>query len=273
VVTAPETAPENTPSLRSRLRELYFGTTPRALTFQGWLLAFDVLLIGFFVASQFLRENAWFYIIDYLAAALIALDMGCKLYALGSIKRWLRYPTTWIDGVVLLTLLFPALLHNWGFLRILRLWTLVHRERFWNVLGGGKFDDTRAEDLTKAIVNMVVFILLTAGLAQVLFLGSHPKLNNFLDAIYFVVTALTTTGFGDITIDTATGRIFSIVLMITGITLFFGIAQKVFAPQDLMEKCSGCGLDRHAQDAKYCKRCGTPLTGTPLRRAHRHKTD
>ena len=34
--------------------------------------------------------------------------------------RWMRQPTTWIDIVILVTLLFPASLANFGFLRILR---------------------------------------------------------------------------------------------------------------------------------------------------------
>ncbi len=86
-------------------------------------------------------------------------------------------------------------------------------------------------------------------------------MNNFLDAIYFVVTALTTTSFGEITIDTATGRVFSIVLMLTGITLFSGIAQKVFSPQEKILQCSGSDQDRHAPDARFCKSCSTSLPG------------
>jgi voltage-gated potassium channel len=262
-------------SLRSRLRELYFGATQRALRFQAALVALDLLVIGFFIVSQFLREQPWFFWVDFLIAAFLALDLGAKLYALGSAQRWLKYPTTWIDLVVLATLLFPTWLHNWGFLRILRLWTLVHRERFWNVLGGGRWDDTYVENLTKAIVNLVVFVFLAAGMAQVLFLGQHPKLNNFLDATYFVVTALSTTGFGDITIDTATGRIFSIVLMISGITLFFSIAQKAFSPHEKIVLCTTCGQDRHPTDARFCKACGAKLPhviGRSLkpRRHHHH---
>ena len=105
---------------------------------------------------------------------------------------------------------------------------------------------------------------MTITMAQALFLGQHPKLNDFLDAIYFVVTSLTTTGYGDITIDTNLGRIFSVALMITGISLFFTIAQKVFAPQEKIQRCIQCGLDRHGLNARYCCNCGAELTA-PLR--------
>ena len=250
--------------LRSRVRALYYGHTQGGVRFQGLLVALDLLIIGFFIVNQFINDLPWFWIVDASIAAFLAIDLFARLFALGSFKRWFKFPITWVDLFVLATLLFPAFLANWGFLRILRLWAVVQSERFWNVLARGRFDDTHIEDLTKSIVTLVTFILLAAGATQALFLGQHPKLNNFVDAIYFVVTSLTTTGYGDITIDTAFGRLFSVALMIAGISLFFSIAQKVFAAPQKIVACSACGLDRHDPDAQFCKVCGGRLTG-PLR--------
>jgi voltage-gated potassium channel len=250
---------------RSRVRALYFGHTEAALRFQGWLLALDLLIIGFFIVSQFIQEQPWFWIADLVIALFVAVDLGARLFAFGSLRRWLKYPETWIDLVVLATLMFPAMLHNWGFLRILRLWSVVRSERFWNVINRGRWDETYVEDLTKAIVTLVVFIFCAAGLTQALFLGQHPKLNNFIDALYFVTTSLTTTGYGDITLDSAGGRLFSIALMLIGISLFFTIAQKAFAPPHKIIGCA-CGVVRHDNDARFCKGCGetlpSPLRGT-----------
>ena len=64
----------------------------------------------------------------------------------------------------------------------------------------------------------------------------------------------------DVTLDTAGGRLFSIALMLIGISLFFTIAQKAFAPQKRIERCSDCGTDRHDLDARHCKSCGARLT-------------
>src|SRR5690606_8432795 len=104
-------------------------------------------------------------------AIFLLLDLGARLFALNSVERWLKYPITWVDLVVLATLLFPAVLYNWGFLRILRVWTVVQSERFWNVLARGRWDDTRVEDLSKSIVTLMVFMFVAAGAAQALFLG------------------------------------------------------------------------------------------------------
>ncbi len=252
--------------LRSRVRRLYFGHAQSSIRFQGVLLFLDVLIIGFFIGSQFIAEQSWFWIVDAAIAVFLALDLFARLFAFGTLRRWLKFPTTWIDLVVLATLLFPAVLHNWGFLRILRLWTLVNSERFWNVLARGRFDETYVEDLSKAIVTLFVFIFMAAGFTQAFFLGAHPGLNNFVDAMYFVVTSLTTTGYGDITLATASGRMFTIILMITGISLFFSVAQKAFAPHRRIAECSECGIDRHEPDARFCRGCGEEL---PLRSERR----
>jgi voltage-gated potassium channel len=258
-------------SLRSTLRSLYFGHDPDAVRFQGVLVALDVAIVAFFILQKFIADQPWFFWLDYAIAAFLALDMGLKLYALGSLKRWLKYPTTWVDLIVLATFLFPQVLANFGFLRILRLWTLVHRDRTWIVLGGGRWDNTRVEDLTKAIVNLVVFVFLASGFAFAFFAGQHPKLVTFIDAMYFSVTALTTTGFGDITIDTQEGRIFKMILMVTGITLFFRIAQTAFTPPRRNIECTNCGLCEHEPAARYCRACGTKLpTGALSPRKRRH---
>lgn len=250
--------------LRSRVRALYFGHTQSAVRFQGVLFVLDILIIGFFVGSQFIREQSWFWVVDGAIAAFVAIDLTARLFAFGTLRRWFKYPTTWVDLIVLATLALPTVLHNWGFLRILRLWTLVHSERFWNVLARGKWDDTYVEDIAKAVTTLVVFVFIAAGLTQALFLGQHPQLNNFIDAMYFVVTSLTTTGYGDITLMSPFGRLFTIGLMLVGISLFFSIAQKVFAPQEKIQKCVACGLDRHGLTASYCCNCGAKLTA-PLR--------
>jgi voltage-gated potassium channel len=241
------------------VRALYFGHTQAAIRFQGFLLALDVLVIGFFIAGQFIVEQGWFWLADAAIAAFVAGDLGARLFAFGSVRRWLKFPTTWVDLVVLATLLLPTVLHNWGFLRILRLWTVVQSERFWNVLAGGRWDETRVEDLSKAITTLVVFMFMAAGATQAVFLHQHPELNNFVDALYFVVSSLTTTGYGDIALDTAWGRIFSIGLMLAGISLFVSIARKIVAPPQKITRCSGCGLNRHDLDALHCKACGRKL--------------
>lgn len=249
---------------RATLRELYFGHTARARRFQAAMVGLDLTIIGFFIATKFIDKEPWFLWIDLAVAALIVLDLASKAIATGTRKRFFRYPEVWADFIVLGTLLIPAM-HNWGFLRILRLWALVRRERFWNTIGGGRWDDTWAEGVVRAGSNLVVLIFISAGMAQALFADEHPQLNHFIDALYFAVTTLTTTGFGDITFTSNGGRIFSMILMLAGIMLFVRLAQAVVAPHRRHVRCTGCGLSEHEVDARHCRACGTALP--PIGRA------
>ena len=58
--------------------------------------------------------------------------------------------------------------------------------------------------------------------------SAHNKqIVNYADALYFTVTALTTTGFGDITLPGTAGRLITVVIMIFGVTLFLNLAKGV----------------------------------------------
>jgi voltage-gated potassium channel len=87
----------------------------------------------------------------------------------------------------------------------------------------------------------------------------NPGVTNYIDALYFTVTTVTTTGFGDITLQGPLGRPISIVIMIFGVTLFLRLLQTLVRPYKVRYPCPTCGLQRHEVDASHCKACGTVL--------------
>jgi voltage-gated potassium channel len=87
---------------------------------------------------------------------------------------------------------------------------------------------------------------------------SNRQIRNYVDALYFTVTALTTTGFDDITLPGTVGRLISVVIMIFGVTLFL-LVRALLQPQKVRFACPCCGLQRHDFDAVHCKACGTIL--------------
>ena len=70
------------------------------------------------------------------------------------------------------------------------------------------------------------------------------------------MTTLTTTGFGDIVLKGASGRLLSIIIKVVGVALFLRLIQTIFRPQKVMFTCPRCGLKRHEPDAVHCKHCG-----------------
>lgn len=238
-----------------RLRELYNDDTPEAVRFRYRVIVLDLLLIGFFIAAPFFRDNAIFLALDYVVALVLAADIAARALAFTSLKTWIRRPIVWVDIFVLLTLLFPFWLFNLAFLRVLRLWSLFHSDFFWQTVGR-RYDETRWEDVAKTVATLVTFIFVATGFVYASFAGSHPGITGYVDALYFTVTTLTTTGFGDITLPGVWGRLLTIAIMLCGITLFVRLGQTLIRPHKVRFACPTCGLMRHDPDAVHCKACG-----------------
>ena len=87
----------------------------------------------------------------------------------------------------------------------------------------------------------------------------NDSINNYIDALYFTITTLTTTGFGDVILVGSTGRLLAVVIMIVGVALFLRLVQTIFRPSKVKYECPDCGLSRHELDAIHCKHCGRQL--------------
>jgi voltage-gated potassium channel len=226
--------------------------------FRLTVIAVDFTIIAFFLASPILKNMRWaFYVLDYLIAALLAADLAARAYAYSDIRDWLKKPIVWLDLFVLATLLFPIWLFNLGFLRLLRLWTLLNSDFFWRTVGS-RYDDTRVEAVVRALSGLVTFVFVVTGFVYATFLG-HDGISGYVDALYFTVATLTTTGFGDVTLPGSAGRLLSIAIMLVGITLFLRLAQAIIKPHKVRHPCDRCGLQTHEPDAVHCKACGNLL--------------
>ena len=245
--------------LRARLRALYHGASPTAVRFRYGIIVVDFLIIAFFIAAPAMRDHGLtFYVLDYVVAAFLALDLAARAYAHGDTLAWLKKPIVWVDLFVLATLLFPAWLLNLGFLRVVRLLTLVHSEFFWRTVGR-RYDDTRVEDITKAAATLITFVFVTTGFVYSSFVGRYEGVSGYVDALYFTVTSLTTTGYGDITLPGVWGKLLSMAVMLGGVSLFIGLIQSILRPHKVVHPCPSCGLQRHDPDAVHCKACGIVL--------------
>jgi voltage-gated potassium channel len=244
---------------RDRLRELYFGSGPRAIRFQAVMLVLDAVLIAFFMVSPFIPRGAMFLAVDYFIATILALDLAARAWAYGDLKRWLRRPLVWADLAVLLSLAVPIHSANLGFLRILRAYSLVHGEALWRVIGRGRWRGTQVSESVKAATNLGVFIFMMTGLVHAGFAARVPTISSYMDSLYFTVSTLTTTGYGDIVLPGPAGRLLSIFIMIGGVSLFFRLVQVTMRAPKVQYECQACGLQRHERDAVHCKACGAPL--------------
>ena len=246
-------------SLRGFLRDLYFGSTLAATRFQLALLGFDLVTVTFFLVATFLPYSDWILSADVLIALGLALDFVSRLYISPRPLQYLRQPMAIVDLIVLVSLMLPALAPNLGFLRLLR---ALRPAGSYNVLLALESDVPFVRKNLKVIratVNLGVFVFLVSAVVYVQQRTINPDINDYLDALYFTIATLTTTGFGDITLEGKYGRLLATLVMIFGISLFLNLVSAVFRPKKVDHPCPRCALLEHDIDAVYCKACGQIL--------------
>jgi voltage-gated potassium channel len=254
-----ENITKTTTSLRETIRGLYHGNDPQARGFRFALLAFDIFTIVFFIVSSVFENATWILVADAVLAVLIAIDLWVRWWISYDRKSFMLQFTTWTDVIVIITLLLPAFLGNFLFLRVLRALRLL---RSYRVLADLREDFVffrRNEEVIQSTINLMVFVFVMTALVYVLQVHNNPSINNYVDALYFTVTALTTTGFGDITLQGTTGRLLSVIILLLGVALFLRLVQTIFRPSRVIFECPDCGLNRHEADAVHCKHCGRVL--------------
>ena len=244
---------------QTRLRAIYEGRSADAQRFRYGLLIFDVATILFIITTSFLPRAAWIEWLDVAFGIVILADFVARMIISRHRVRDLLHPVTWADIVAIVSFLAPLVGEGAGFLRILRTLRFL---RSYQLLARLRtdFDYFRQnEEVIIATANLAVFLFVMTGFVYETQHAINPQITNYADALYFTVTALTTTGFGDITLPGTLGRLISVAIMIFGVTLFFGLARALLRPYKVRFRCPKCGLQRHDLDAVHCKACGTTL--------------
>ena len=246
-------------TLRARLRALYEGAGEAGDRFRYTLLALDLLTVGWLVTSSFLTRGTEHIWIDVGIGLLFLTDFLARLWIARSPSREMFSLWALADVLVILSLLFPIWGEGLAFLRVLRLYRVFHSPRTLDQLREDVPGFRQNEMTIRAGLNLMIFIYAMTALVYESQSGVNDKIANYVDALYFTVTTLSTTGFGDITLVGNSGKLLSVAIMIFGISLFLRLVQVVLRPPKAHFPCPTCGLRRHDHDAVHCKACGTVL--------------
>ncbi len=241
---------------REDLRLLYEGRSRRAKRFRYLMLAFDLFTIAFFVVASFVHEALWLREMEIVLSILITIDFFLRLWISKNRRRYLLQLATIADVVVVISLVVQFFVENLAFLRILRALRLMRSYHVVSDLRGRWPFFRRNEHVIVAAVNMIVFVFVVTATVYVFQAPINPYINNYVDALYFTVTTLTTVGYGDITLTGTSGKLLAVSIMIFGVALFLRLVQAVFRPRKVRFRCPQCGLLEHDPDASHCKACG-----------------
>lgn len=247
-------------SLHRHVRLLYHGRSRKAAKFRYGLVAFDIATILYFLLTVAAEQRQFLMGVNLVIGALILLDFVARFWVAENHRKMLLRVYTIADLIVIASLILaPLLTQNLAILRVLRGLRLIHSYRLLHDLRRDLKFFRIHEDAIFAAVNLFVFIFVTTSVVYVLRFQDEASIANYVDALYFTVATLTTTGFGDITLNTPGGKVLSVFIMIFGVALFVRLARAIFQPARIKYNCEQCGLNRHDPDALHCKHCGEPV--------------
>jgi voltage-gated potassium channel len=245
--------------LYQRIDHLYNGASVQARYFRWGLLAFDAITILYFIVASFFHHVDDLHIVEEVIGILYLLEFSARLFISKSRLRTIFHPVGLADIIVIASLLAPTLAENFSFLRVIRSLRLLRSYHMLKSLRQQSSFVRLHEDVIFSIVNLLVFIFVITAIVYVTQVGINPAIKDYVDALYFTIATLTTTGFGDITMVGTSGHILAVLIMIFGISLFLRLIQTIFRPGKIRYECPTCGLNRHDPDAVHCKHCGGVL--------------
>lgn len=243
----------------STLHELYEGTTRRATRFRYGLLALELALFIYLIAISFMPGASFIPWADAVFACVFVADFLARF----SLQRFrLRYLLTLaglLDLLILATFALAYFGSHFMFLRALRLIHLLRDGPVRRQIARDCTHFANNEEVIIATAHLALFIFIMTSLVYETQNRGNESINDFIDALYFTVTTLTTTGFGDVTLKGDSGKLLAVAIMIFGVSLFIRLIQAMFRAHKVRHHCPSCGLEYHDRDAVHCKACGIVL--------------
>jgi voltage-gated potassium channel len=245
--------------IQNLCQEFFYGSSEIGLRGRYIMLVVDLSIILYFIATTFLPLQPWIIFADQIIGVILVVEVVARIVADNDKWGFLSRPLALLDIAIIISLFIPDVVGNFAFLRVVRAMRVFRSYYVSKELKAHFKFFARNEEIIISALNLLVFIFVVTAFVFVLQQETNPEINDYMDALYFTVTTLTTTGFGDVILVGSQGRILAVVVMIVGVALFIRLVQTIFRPTKVRYECPQCGLTRHDLDAVHCKHCGHEL--------------
>ncbi len=246
-----------TEKLKRKVRSLFAGKSKQSQQFYIILIIVNLFVFSLFLIEAAFPEQHWLIkSIEIFFGVLFTLEYLAQLWVAPKKLKYIFNLFNAIDLLVIASLFMPLFVGNFAALRLIK-WVRILR--VYRVMKLTKIQNqvvARNWDIVASIVNFVIFLIVTTIVIFISQASVNPNINTYVDALYFAVATLTTTGYGDVTVVGQGGKLISVVSMIIGILLFMHMSRAVFRGKRAHVKCTKCGLSIHELDAVHCKHCG-----------------
>ncbi len=243
--------------VKTQVRELFYSKTQKSIWFNRVLLAVNVLAIFLFLLDPAYEHGIVVHYLEFSFGVFFLAEYFLRLWIAPRRMSYVFSLLSLVDLIVIVSLFAPLALGEYAFLRVARSLRIL---RTYRVLKSLHTDEdtwfNRNEEIITGTVNLIVFVFVMTDIVYVMQVKINDGINSYIDALYFTLTTLTTTGFGDITPAGQEGKLLAILIMVFGITLFVNLARSLFSPKKVRFLCTDCGLKKHDPDASHCKHCG-----------------
>lgn len=245
--------------------------TPYGKAIDIFIILLNLLIVTLFVIETYpisaaMRNFLWG--IELVVVSFFILEYIVRLYGAPRRSRQLINIFSIIDLVAILPtliLLLPISFPAIGFVQIIRVFRVFRIFRFFRFTTDPHFffGDISLHLLRvfRLVLTILIIFFVSAGLFWQVEHFVNDNINNFGDALYFTVIALTTVGFGDIIPISEAGRWVTILMIFSSIIFIPWQVGQIAKEWILISGkktiiCSRCGLRYHDKDASHCKSCG-----------------
>ncbi|PCI89610.1 ion transporter [Candidatus Kaiserbacteria bacterium] len=244
---------------KKQLTSLFHKRTRKSIIFNRFLIILNVSVFGIFVLEALYSGSQAIRIAEVMFGLLFLLEYMARLWIAPKRLSFAFNVFSIIDVLVIISLFSPLFIGNLALLRVLRSLKIL---RTYYLLHLAKKESKFLFHYSNTIESLLNFLVFLAIMTIIVFVAEaqfNPHINSYLDALYFTVSTLTTTGYGDVTAIGPWGKLLSVVAMLIGITLFLQLTRTVFRGAKIQYSCKNCGLSAHDLDSIHCKHCGAPI--------------
>ena len=255
-------------------QRLEIAFDPLQSTVGRWVSAVSAVLVVAFCSIYVVETypvspqvRTWLDITDTAILVLFSIEYCLRFLAA---KSKLAFVWNWYSAIDLLSIL-PLWLGFFDFrvikfIRLLEGFRILRLARYFQS-APWESNNGRADRIiiARIIFTLFAIIFVYAGLIYEMEHAINPAtFRTFLDAFYFSVVTMTTVGYGDVTPVSDGGRLFTVLMILTGIALvpwqIGDLIQRLARSRAPLEAaCNQCGLAFHEADAVFCRRCGAVL--------------
>jgi voltage-gated potassium channel len=242
--------------------------TPLGKLIDAFIIILNLFICALFVIDTYpvsAATKAFLWKAEVIIVLFFIMEYAARLYGAKRRLKQLVDVYSIIDLIAILPTLALLVLPvfgitlNFGFVKLIRIFRFLRFTADPDFFFGSI--NVQLLKVVRLVLTIFMIFFISSGLFFYVEQDANRNVQNFGDAFYFTVVALTTVGFGDITPRSDAGKWVTVLMILSGIILIpWQVSRIVREWVHMASKaeivCPECGLRYHDRDASHCKACG-----------------